>query len=286
MEEQPHLSIGEVLSLLQEEFPDVTISKIRFLESQGLLDPDRTPSGYRKFYDADISRLRWILRQQREHFLPLKVIKERLEEWGGEIPSEEEVGYIHLEISESDSQVPGEFEEGESPDGSNAQSSRSSRFDADELPADGGHDAARDSVREEAEAQGSSELPMTDVTMTRDELSRASRLTERDIVDAEQYGLIVPRSIGGVSYFDGDALITARVIRSFLDEGLEPRHLKRFLSAAQAEAGIYEQALMPGLHQRHADQREAAKARLRRIVELGDQLRFQLIREVLRDHLS
>ena len=60
--------------------PDVTISKIRFLESQGLLDPERTPSGYRKFYDADIERLRWILRQQRENFLPLKVIKDRLEE--------------------------------------------------------------------------------------------------------------------------------------------------------------------------------------------------------------
>ena len=61
-----------------EEFPDVTISKIRFLESQGLIDPERTPSGYRKFYEADIERLRWILRQQRENFLPLKVIKDRL----------------------------------------------------------------------------------------------------------------------------------------------------------------------------------------------------------------
>ncbi len=74
-----HLSIGEVLTLLQEEFPDVTISKIRFLESQGLLDPERTPSGYRKFYENDIDRLRWILRQQSDNFLPLKVIKERLE---------------------------------------------------------------------------------------------------------------------------------------------------------------------------------------------------------------
>ena len=76
--ERTHLSIGEVLSLLQDEFPDVTISKIRFLESQGLLDPERTPSGYRKFYDDDIERLRWILPQQRDHFLPLKVIKDRL----------------------------------------------------------------------------------------------------------------------------------------------------------------------------------------------------------------
>src|SRR5213076_568152 len=75
-----HLAIGEVLAELREEFPDVTISKIRFLESQGLVDPERTPSGYRKFYPADVERLRFILRQQREHFLPLKVIKERLDE--------------------------------------------------------------------------------------------------------------------------------------------------------------------------------------------------------------
>ena len=78
--EAPHLSIGEVLAQLRDEFPDITISKIRFLESQGLIDPERTPSGYRKFYDDDLVRLRWILFQQKEHFLPLKVIKERLDE--------------------------------------------------------------------------------------------------------------------------------------------------------------------------------------------------------------
>ncbi len=82
MNSRSHLSIGEVLSLLRQEFPDVTISKIRFLESQGLVDPERTPSGYRKFYDGDVERLRWILRQQREHFLPLKVIKGRLDSSG------------------------------------------------------------------------------------------------------------------------------------------------------------------------------------------------------------
>jgi DNA-binding transcriptional MerR regulator len=78
MSERPFLSIGEVLDYLKDDFPDVTISKIRFLESQGLLAPERTPSGYRKFYEADVARLRWILEQQREHFLPLKVIKERI----------------------------------------------------------------------------------------------------------------------------------------------------------------------------------------------------------------
>jgi DNA-binding transcriptional MerR regulator len=73
-----YLSIGDVLTLLREEFPDVTISKIRFLESQGLVNPERSPSGYRKFFDHDVERLRWVLRQQREHFLPLKVIRDRL----------------------------------------------------------------------------------------------------------------------------------------------------------------------------------------------------------------
>ncbi len=107
MSERSHLSIGEVLSLLREEFPDVTISKIRFLESQGLVDPERTPSGYRKFYDHDVERLRWILRQQREHFLPLKVIRGRLTDQGEEVEdlglAEEDDG--HTERGETAGEV-------------------------------------------------------------------------------------------------------------------------------------------------------------------------------------
>jgi DNA-binding transcriptional MerR regulator len=72
------LPIGEVLAQLKADFPDVTISKIRFLESEGLVDPDRTASGYRKFSPADVVRLRYILTQQRDHYLPLRVIKEQL----------------------------------------------------------------------------------------------------------------------------------------------------------------------------------------------------------------
>jgi DNA-binding transcriptional MerR regulator len=71
-------SIGEVLVAVKTEFPDITISKIRFLESEGLIEPERTPSGYRKFYVEDVERLRSILRMQRDEYLPLKVIKERL----------------------------------------------------------------------------------------------------------------------------------------------------------------------------------------------------------------
>ncbi len=78
-QETGYLSIGEVLGLLLEDFPDVTISKIRFLESQGLISPERTSSGYRKFYDADVELLRVILTEQRSNYLPLRVIKDRLE---------------------------------------------------------------------------------------------------------------------------------------------------------------------------------------------------------------
>jgi DNA-binding transcriptional MerR regulator len=73
------LSIGAVLERLRPQFPDVTISKIRFLESEGLVCPARTPSGYRQFTAADVERLRFVLSAQRDHYLPLKVIKEQLD---------------------------------------------------------------------------------------------------------------------------------------------------------------------------------------------------------------
>jgi DNA-binding transcriptional MerR regulator len=107
-------SIGEVLVAVKTEFPDITISKIRFLEAEGLIEPERTPSGYRKFYPQDVDRLKSILRMQRDEYLPLKVIKERLlqqdasefEGDGGEPgaaadTSEDEVGGADAGIAEA-----------------------------------------------------------------------------------------------------------------------------------------------------------------------------------------
>ncbi|TRZ86224.1 MAG: MerR family transcriptional regulator [Streptomycetaceae bacterium] len=74
-----YLSIGEVLSKLRGDFSDITISKIRFLEAEGLIEPQRTPSGYRKFTNTDLERLRYVLLAQRDHYLPLRVIKENLD---------------------------------------------------------------------------------------------------------------------------------------------------------------------------------------------------------------
>ncbi len=73
------LTIGDVLAQLKPEFADLTISKIRFLEQEGLVQPDRTPSGYRKFTPKDVSRLKYVLSQQKYHYLPLKVIKDQLD---------------------------------------------------------------------------------------------------------------------------------------------------------------------------------------------------------------
>jgi DNA-binding transcriptional MerR regulator len=73
------MSIGAVLALLRPDFPDVSISKIRFLEDQGLVEPDRTPAGYRKFAPLDVERLRYVLGVQRDHYLPLRVIRDHLD---------------------------------------------------------------------------------------------------------------------------------------------------------------------------------------------------------------
>lgn len=74
-------SIGEVINGLRAEFPDLSVSKVRFLEAKGLINPSRSPSGYRMFSDDDIDRLRYVLSEQRDHFTPLKVIKSKLTSW-------------------------------------------------------------------------------------------------------------------------------------------------------------------------------------------------------------
>ena len=87
MTDSPTFTIGRVREMLNGEFPNVTTSKIRFLETNGLVHPARSPSGYRHFRESDVDRLRFILRQQRDHFLPLKVIKSQLKQFErGEMP--------------------------------------------------------------------------------------------------------------------------------------------------------------------------------------------------------
>lgn len=92
----PTMNIGAVLSVLKREFPAVTHSKIRFLEDQGLVSPQRTPAGYRVFCEADVERLRFALAAQRDSFLPLRVIRERLAALDAGLENQPVTGASHL----------------------------------------------------------------------------------------------------------------------------------------------------------------------------------------------
>ncbi len=252
-----HLSIGEVLSLLQDEFPDVTISKIRFLESQGLLDPERTPSGYRKFYDSDIVRLRWILQQQSENFLPLKVIKERLEV--GDAPG-----------------APEPTDEVTTPPEPAAEEPVKKRAPRTKpLPSIFSHGGAENPLLTE----------QSDVAMSLEDLSTAAGLTTGDVQELVQFGLLAPRDVAGRPVFDGDALVIARTAAEMKRHGLEARHLRAFKVAADREAGMLEQVVAPMLKQRNPKSRQEATEVLGELAVLGSRLRNASLRMALRDHL-
>ncbi|MDG4797681.1 MerR family transcriptional regulator [Micromonospora sp. WMMD1082] len=100
------MSIGEVLAQLRADFPDVTISKLRFLEAEGLVEPQRTAAGYRKYGWDDVARLRFVLTAQRDQYLPLRVIREQLARWDatGEVPERSRPALVAVG---SDGEVPG-----------------------------------------------------------------------------------------------------------------------------------------------------------------------------------
>ena len=119
MNAAPSVSIGRVTDLLREEFPDLTTSKVRFLESRGMIRPARSPAGYRQFNQEDIERLRFILQRQRDHFLPLKVIKSQLADWSrGPAPAIEEPEAAESEAGSSPDDYALELQECRRPGGS------------------------------------------------------------------------------------------------------------------------------------------------------------------------
>ena len=260
--ERSHVSIGEVLTLLKEEFPDVTISKIRFLESQGLLDPERTPSGYRKFYDADVERLRWILRQQREHFLPLQVIKGRL------------VG------------EPGDEAVGAEPDDDLEREARPSRPEPRETP---NAPAATPPAREARQAPPPRVAPNavlsagpSGVNLTMEELSSATGLPYERLRELERFGFIAGRAVAGSTYFDEESLVVANLAAGFARFGIEARHLRTYKNAAEREAGLLEQVVTPLLKQRNPESRSQAVESLAELSQLGQNLRAALLRQAVR----
>ena len=240
MVDRAYLSIGEVLSLLKEEFPDITISKIRFLESQGLLDPERTPSGYRKFYDTDVERLRWILRQQREHFLPLKVIKGRLQ--GSE-------------------------------EGVDLEGGAENTLDPED-------------IAEAAEVAPDAVDPDS-TSFTIDELAEVCGVDVHALQELEKFGLIAgQRPMGGIVYYDRDALGVAQLAAGFLKFGVEARHLRMYKTAAERESAFFEQLVMPMLKQRNPEARRQAVKTVAELMKLGAGLRAAMLQRALDTDLA
>jgi len=290
VEDRAYLSIGEVLSLLKEEFPDVTISKIRFLESQGLLDPERTPSGYRKFYDTDVERLRWILRQQREHFLPLKVIKGRLR--GGEEGADEgsvatvdgaadPYGDVPTDDAAAAAPIPAPNygsvpAPAPAPVGySGAAPAPATTVGGSSFPGSGGY---LDLPPLRVEPAG--------VSLTLSELSAATGLDEELLKELEKFGLLSGRKVASSTYYDEDALNVGRLAAGFMKYGVEARHLRMYKTAGEREAGFFEQVVMPMLKQRNPQARKQATEALAELSQLGQGLRTAMLRQLLRHYFE
>ena len=197
------LTIGAVLALLRNEFPDadVTISKIRFLEAEGLVEPGRTPTGYRKFSTADVDRLRYTLRMQRDHFLPLKVIREHLDKI--------DRGFEPPTVAEN-----------------------APRVVVDETADDAIPAPSLSSVR-------------STVTMSLTDLAEQVEMSVPQVVELRQMKLIAP--LPGTDEYGVDAVEVARGIAVLTQFGIEARHLRPVMNAADRQVQLISNLLGPKL---------------------------------------
>ncbi len=303
-----HLSIGEVLNILREEFPDVTISKIRFLESQGLIDPERTPSGYRKFYESDVSRLRWILHQQKENFLPLKVIKERLDRLGEEQPAP-----VHsiarakprgrrapsrqarraqdlapqLPLGDPMPTTPDHDElapTAENGDRARLDENAPSRKKDEGMPPP----AEEERPRPRDEEQGvPDDAANSSHGLTRRDLARSAGLEDWQLNELESFGLLEPAAYnGGDALFDDEAQAIASAAAGFYAHGISARHLRMYKHFAEREAGLFQQVALQYIRQRNPEARAKAQQELASLSRLGRALRAALLVHAVRDSLG
>jgi DNA-binding transcriptional MerR regulator len=228
------LTIGEVLNQVRSEFEDISISKIRFLEAEGLIVPSRTKSGYRKFSSSDVDKLRYILRMQRDHYLPLKVIKEHIEAIDrGLKPELEDV---------NKPRVP------------------SALVDLNQIG-----------------------LKKSSIRVTKEELITNTSISEQDLKEAEDYGLI--KVLADKRHYDDIAVKTARVIAALSGFGLEPRHLKFLKSGSDRESSLIKQIASPMSRSKRPDAGEQALEMMREISNLTNQLHYILVSSSLDEEI-
>ena len=296
MADRGYKSIGEVLGLLLEEFPNVTISKIRFLESQGLIEPERTPSGYRKFTDAEIERLRYILREQETNYLPLRVIRDRLDE-SGSIPRDptaptnlppalrnQTVGDVSRELARIHKLNPSSL------GGDGIDESVEIEIDPVVLAeSERLHPAARRAVPKPT-TQAPAAVPTSAVPqggpVSHEDLVEVSGLTDAEVRMLEQFGLISSRQVGGDTFYEAAAREIGVLAKGFLDLGIDIRHLKSWRLAAEKEAALFEQRLMPLLRQKNPEAKSQSADMLASLVGLAGDLRRVLVQQAVGQFLE
>ncbi len=225
MATRDYLTIGEVVERLSPRYPDLSISKVRFLEEEGLINPERTAGGYRKFSTADVDRVEAILRLQKDYFLPLAVIREKL--------AEMDRGHVPEELAR-----------------------------VSDLPGITGAGVVEAPV---AFATASSTLGMPDSFL-------------RELLD---YGLIAT-SVGaeGPELAPADVRI-ARVAFDLRRFGVEPRHLRMYVNAADREAALFGQILAPAFRHKSADSRQRLEETLAEITHTTADLKQELLERSL-----
>ncbi len=302
MTQGTHISIGELLEELREEFPDVTISKVRFLESQGLINPERTPSGYRKFFAPDVALLRWILLQQRDNFLPLKEIRRRIED--GEAPHAEpdhtsalgpHDGVVEPAATPNhDVAALTSPSDASTPSHANKPSERSTPTEARESGRTSTPNTAAAAVVAPAASSDTPVLMNTGrpahsvfdqddtATYAADEVCARVGISPESLAELERYGLLSTRSIAGTAYYDSDALAVAELAQEFARHGVEPRHLRLHRLAVDREVGFLEQRVATLVRQRNPEARREARGVVESLVELGSELHFHVLRSLMR----
>ncbi|MEV6066978.1 MerR family transcriptional regulator [Nocardia sp. NPDC052001] len=258
------MSIGSVLDLLRPDFPDITISKIRFLESEGLISPERTPSGYRRFHVADVERLRFVLTAQRDQYLPLKVIKEQLEA----IDS----GAATLGVREARVRA-----------GGGAVSDSRAGSDSREALGPNGDCRLRRLGVVPGEVSPEELRFDHEIRIPRADLLQQAGIDEKFLTELIRANLITP---GAAGYFDADAVTLARTAKALSEFGLEARHLRAFKLAADREAAMVAQIAAPIAKSRDADARARAEETVRELAALSLTLHTCLVKTSVRASLG
>ena len=237
------LTIGAVCKQLSQEFPDISISKIRYLEDQKLLSPRRTPGGYRLYAQSDVSRLRTILRLQRDEFLPLRVIRQELA--------------AGRTFEEAHQVASGEAAAGEPP-----------------VAPDGRPGAALRRLTFSLQNKGAL-YSLEDVV---EETGAEPRL----IAELEDYGIVAGEPRAGTRYYDETQREIVRAVTELARYGVAGRNLRVFRTSAEREAALLQQILAPSLRSRNPERRKEAVEALENLAAVASHLKHLLLVRDLR----